>query len=374
MKYTSRELLRLAKRFNNQKRSYLLVDPLQGKHIPVSPTQCLDMLHSMGGLLKERYPEASLVIGFAETATAVGAAAAEMIGDNCTYFQTTRENVGGVARWVEFLEEHSHATEQKLAADNLEQAFTKTQTVIFIDDELSTGKTLMNMIVQLRGAYPELNDKKIVAASIINRMSQENTRFLANEGIECCSLLKIDNVDYTQTVEVFDIKEQSDIPETECVYTSFSAEKNAAGDPRTGVVIGEYISDVLSRHNALIKSNESAVPSGKRLVVIGTEECMYPGLLIAREYENSGRFESVRFHATTRSPIGICDDEDYPAKNGYKLQSFYEKDRQTYLYNLAEYDSALVVTDSRDEKCAGAENIAQLLHAYGCAEVIIERI
>lgn len=374
MKYTRRELLRLAKRFNNTKRSYLLVDPLQGKHIPVSPEKCFDMLYSMGRLLKERYPEAALVIGFAETATAVGAAAAEMIGDNCTYFQTTRENVCSVQRWVEFLEEHSHATEQKLAADNLEQAFAKTQTVIFIDDELSTGKTLMNMIVQLREAYPVLSEKKIAAASIINRMSRENVEFLASEGIECCSLLKIDNVDYTQTVVGFDIKEQSQIPEAESGYEDFSAEKTAAGDPRTGVVIGEYKNDVLTRHKALIKANKDAVPSGKKLVVIGTEECMYPGLLIAREYESSERYESVKFHATTRSPIGICTDEDYPTKNGYKLGSFYEEKRQTYLYNLAEYDSALIVTDSRDEKCAGAQDIARLLRSYGCTEVIIERI
>lgn len=35
--YTAAGTLRIAKRYNNPKRSYLLVNPLQAKHIPVSP-------------------------------------------------------------------------------------------------------------------------------------------------------------------------------------------------------------------------------------------------------------------------------------------------------------------------------------------------
>ena len=35
--YTECELVRIAKRENNRKRNYLVVNPLQGKHIPVSP-------------------------------------------------------------------------------------------------------------------------------------------------------------------------------------------------------------------------------------------------------------------------------------------------------------------------------------------------
>lgn len=373
MRYTQRELLRLAKRFNNKKRNYLLVDPLQGKHVPVSPDECLDMLHTLGEILKDNYGDTKLVIGFAETATAVGAAAAEVIGDNCTYFQTTREDIPEVGSWVEFLEEHSHATEQKLAADELAQAFDRTDTVIFIDDELSTGKTLRNIIAQLKGLYTGLSKKRIVAASIINRMSGENIELLAKDGIECCSLLKIENTDYTETVNKFDISEQSGLPECSTRAAEFCSGEGVR-TPRVGVTIGDYREGILNAHNRLISQHPEAVPKGKRLAVIGTEECMYPGLLIAREYVNSGRYESVRFHATTRSPIGICTDEDYPAQNGYKLRSFYDNERQTYLYNIAEYDSVLVVTDSHDSSFKGARDIAALFGSYGCGEIIIERI
>ena len=45
-----------------------------------------------------------------------------------------------------------------------------------------------------------------------------------------------------------------------------------------------------------------AVPDkGCSILVLGTEEFMYPALLAAREMEKLGHY--VRFHATTRSPI-----------------------------------------------------------------------
>ena len=36
MEYTEKDLVKIAKRENNTKRNYLVVDPLQGKHIPVA--------------------------------------------------------------------------------------------------------------------------------------------------------------------------------------------------------------------------------------------------------------------------------------------------------------------------------------------------
>ena len=71
--YTAADTLRIAKRYNNPKRSYLLVNPLQAKHIPVSPAAALEMMGALGDQVAAKYPEARLVIGFAETATAIGA-------------------------------------------------------------------------------------------------------------------------------------------------------------------------------------------------------------------------------------------------------------------------------------------------------------
>ena len=86
--YTSNNTLRIAKRFQNLKRPYLLVNPLQAKHIPVQPAAALDMMGTLGDLLARNYPETRLVIGFAETATAIGAVVAERIAPECVYVHT----------------------------------------------------------------------------------------------------------------------------------------------------------------------------------------------------------------------------------------------------------------------------------------------
>ena len=44
--YSASDVLRVAKRVNNPRRPYLLVNPLQGKHMPVSPTKSLQMIRS----------------------------------------------------------------------------------------------------------------------------------------------------------------------------------------------------------------------------------------------------------------------------------------------------------------------------------------
>lgn len=100
MKKYEKEIFRLAKRYANKKRSYLLVNPWQAKHMPVSPTDALLMMNDLGCLTAQKYPSARLVIGFAETATAVGAIVAANLADDCFYVHTTRESLAG--EYIEF--------------------------------------------------------------------------------------------------------------------------------------------------------------------------------------------------------------------------------------------------------------------------------
>ena len=63
MTYSQNDVLRIAKRVNNTRRSYLLVNRLQAKHIPVSPGRALEMMEQLGDLLAQKYPDTRLVIG-----------------------------------------------------------------------------------------------------------------------------------------------------------------------------------------------------------------------------------------------------------------------------------------------------------------------
>ena len=65
MKYTLDDLFVLGKRSGNEKRSFLLIDPLQAKHLPVSPTKALAMMDTLGSQLAAAYPDTGCIIGFA---------------------------------------------------------------------------------------------------------------------------------------------------------------------------------------------------------------------------------------------------------------------------------------------------------------------
>ena len=88
--YQESDLVCIGKRENNKKRNYLVVNKLQGKHIPVSPSKALGMFDALADILKEKYSgKKLLLVGFAETATAIGAEIAIKLG--AYYIQTTRE-------------------------------------------------------------------------------------------------------------------------------------------------------------------------------------------------------------------------------------------------------------------------------------------
>ncbi len=45
-----------------------------------------------------------------------------------------------------FSESHSHATEQKLVKTDLDKIIGKTDRIIFIEDEVTTGNTILNIV------------------------------------------------------------------------------------------------------------------------------------------------------------------------------------------------------------------------------------
>ena len=344
--YTSEKILRIAKRFNNQKRTYLFVNPLQAKHIPVSPRDSLGMMKALGYMLANKYPHTKLVIGFAETATAIGAVVAESLSPKCVYIHTTREDVSGVVQWVRFKEEHSHATEQNLAGDNLSAWISATDSVIFVDDEISTGKTMRNMIEQLKQKYPHLKNKRLVAASLLNRVAKEDEEKLASTGIVCEYLLKLPQADYPSAVKNVSIHEAPVAVPIKIAtrYQALFCEN--FGDPRKGIQISRYKHNCDEMAETFVMQFFDKIKNGSSILILGTEECMYPALKLGAALEDCGQNYCVSCHATTRSPIGVCADENYPITSGYKIKSFYDFDRATYIYNLCKYDVVVVVTDT----------------------------
>ncbi len=97
---------------------------------------------------------------------------------------------------------------------------------------------------------------------------------------------------------------------------------------------------------------------------------MYPALYIAEKIEKDCPF--VRCHATTRSPIEVSVEKNYPLHVRYELKSLYEKDRRTFLYDLEKYDTVLILTDAKGVR-EGENTLVNALYASGNEEIILIR-
>lgn len=356
--YTKETTLRVAKRYRNAKRAYLLVNPLQAKHMPVSPTEALTMMRTLGAGLRQEFPGARLVLGFAETATALGAAVASRLGPDCAFLTTTRE-AGEGPGWVRFLEEHSHAAEQKLWGGDLDALLQETDTVLFVDDEISTGKTLRNMVAQLTRRWPALGEKTLVAASLLNRVTPEQEEALADAGITCRCLVRLPQEDHTAQVADWTVTEAPPAVPQNLSFRQETLPGEGLLDPRKTLRIGAYDSSCQAVAEAMLSHTLGPVETLGKTLVLGTEECMYPALRLGERLERLGA--EVCCHATTRSPIGLCDAPGYPIRSGWKLPSFYEEERTTYVYNLKEYDTVIILSDTKKTDLRAIQALASVL-------------
>ncbi len=352
---TEEMLVKIARREKNVKRNYLVVNPLQGKHIPAAPGQAIGLFSRLAELVQNAYGnERLLLIGFAETATAIGAQAAVFLGAD--YIQTTREHVDG-AEYLFFSEEHSHASEQKLVKNDLDSEMERIDRIVFMEDEITTGKTILNIVRLLRKTYPSAR-VQYAAASLLNGMTQEHLDRYEENGILLHYLLKTDHAGYNKRAMRYDA-DGTYIP---CDVSAAEAVQEirirGALDPRRLVNAAEYEKACRKLWENLRKQWEA--PEGGRVLLVGTEECMYPSLYVGRRIEELGC--EVRCHSTTRSPIEVSAGETYPLHCRYELRSCYDADRITFLYDIAEYDAVVVITDAADADGADAGRNS-LLHA-----------
>ncbi len=366
VKYTEQELAAVAKRENNKKRSYLVVNRLQGKHVPVSPGKALRMFGSLAELLLEEYRgERLLLIGFAETATAVGAAVAEKLG--ALYIQTTREQIQDV-EYFYFSEQHSHATEQKLVKDDLDRVMERVDRIIFIEDEITTGNTIRNIIELLKKAYPGCAG--FSAASLLNGMAKTYQEEYAKSGIRLHWLLRTCHDSYEERAA--DCRGDGICHGCDSSLPAVVPEEYRISGCRDA----RRLTDGTLYKTACRQMGREAVERlqpvrGERILVIGTEEFMYPALVLASMLEEKTGW--VRCHSTTRSPILVSSEAWYPLHERYELRSLYDRQRTTFLYDLSAYDRVCMVTDAGEEEKEGLYSLINALVSCGNERICVIR-
>ena len=302
------ELISVCKRENNSKRDFIFVNRYQGKHVPARPQDILQLFETLRITISKdsrwNRKESVCIIGFAETATAIGNYIADNIPNkNYYYLQTTREK-SNKQLLVEFKEEHSHATEQALYGDL--QKLQKCDRILFVDDELSTGKTILNFINELE----KIGKFQYSVASFLNLQSKKDEQKFKEKNIDTYCLIKGKIKDKNKKISI------------------------------------EQLSDI---EDLNVLRNEYEHP--KTDLVIGTEEDMYNAILKAERLEKSNTSgKQYYFQASTRSPICPCNEDDYVLYNRIRFVSAKDDNRIVYLYNLRQYDRIIVMANQSEEQ------------------------
>lgn len=342
--YTPEDIVNVCKRKNNPKRDFLFVNSLQGKHLHVAPSKIFDLydelvLSIMNSICSD---EKIVVIGFAETATAIGHYIASSL-PNCSYYmQTTRELIPGAMPLLEFKEEHSHATEQFLYGSQSE--LFQCDRIIFVDDEISTGKTVLNFIY----AIEELGVRaKYGVASILNWQNDMWSNNFESLNIDTYFVLrgKLKNLDAKVPVSsayeidqlLYTTPSLPKIIEVKSDFSNFDKERIGS----TPYNLSEFAENIYAQVSAKLDKLPSP---GENVLVLGTEEYMFAPMVIGKMLSEE-RNVNVQFHATTRSPIVSSPLSGYAIKTSYPITSCYDSIRNTFVYNLEYYDKVYIITD-----------------------------
>lgn len=367
---------------NNVKRRFLFVSKVLGKHLSVNPNHAL----AVSRLLAMRYYEAfsgkeatdrdqvikaaksmdtdyrprssheyniqekSLVIGFAETATGLGHAVFDALNNAMGYYHTTRADISSMDEAITFEEEHSHATSHRVY-ESSRMKLEKAKHIILVDDEISTGNTLINIMRSINRKYGIKSFSILTLLDWRNKANCDKMETFSKElGLDATvySLLKGEIVSVENGGLELDEIKQHKIFSKELIadhHGKTETETHMFSSPFTGYTgrfginktqqrgLCQYIADLAEGLQSHVK--------GKTLI-LGTEEYMYIPMKIASELKGD-----IAFKSTTRSPIYPFLDEAYPIKSGVNFSSVYSEDVDNYVYNLKEeaYDTILLMVE-----------------------------
>ncbi|MES9505215.1 phosphoribosyltransferase [Streptomyces sp. NPDC000609] len=382
-----KDLLGLALR-RNPKRAHLLVSNVLGKHVPQKPSVVYGAGFELGrkarALLGDAEARRAVVLGYAETATGLGHAVADGLG-LAPYLHSTRRPVEGVARAGGFEESHSHATshlllpeDPDLLAGDLGPAplpgAVSDAPLVLVDDEFSTGNTVLNTIRALHERYPR---SRYVIVALVDMRSPADRGRLAGFAAEIgarVDLVARSSGTVTLPEGVLEkgraLVAAHDGAGPVAHDGACSAAPRPAGGqgPRpcarvdlqwpAGVPDGGRHGFTPAHRAAL----EQALPAmaariaealgddARRVLILGFEELMYAPLRLGTALEDRTQAE-VRYSTTTRSPVLAVDDPGYAIRTRLVFPAHDDPadgpgDRYAYNVAGAGFDAVVLVVDS----------------------------
>ncbi|MBN9518759.1 phosphoribosyltransferase domain-containing protein [bacterium] len=320
----------------SRKRGFVFVSRVLGKHVPVRPRVIADTHTRLAEKLLN-LPGPVAFVALAETATGLGQGVFEEVARHtgradAVFLHTTRYRLARPPA-LGFEEPHSHAPDHLLyepADAGCADRFRRAESLVLIDDEISTGRTLRNLAAAYRRVNPRLAAVHLVC--LTDWLGPRRAALAAELDVPVTvhSLLR---GGYTFDPDpAFDPGPAPDV-------TGRGDHKDAilsSNHGRLGVR-GPLTYDL----DAMIAA--TGVKPGERVLVLGTGEFMHPPYRLARRLEERGW--DVWFQATTRSPL--VGGGELGAV--LEFADNYGDDMPNYVYNVADrhYDRVLIGYETR---------------------------
>lgn len=330
------ELVGLALRAGNRRRAHLLVSNVLGKHVPQRPSVVhgagLELGHRVRALLGEQASARAVVLGYAETATGLGHSVAD--GLDAPYLHSTRRPVPGIAPLGGFEEEHSHATSHLLLPTDPE-FLSGGGPLVLVDDEFSTGRTVLNTIRELHARYPR---EHYVVVALVDLRSAADRHRLAETAAQLGVRLDLVATASGAVQLPEDVVQRAErlIADAVAGTDAAAAVGEAAAEPAPLVRVdldwpaglpdgGRHGFTPADRARldaalpalagqvaeALAGAPDAAGRGDGRVLVLGCEELMYAPLRLAGALDERLGGDRVRYSTTTRSPVLAVDDPGY---------------------------------------------------------------
>lgn len=405
-----RDLVGLAVR-RNPRRAHLLVSTVLGKHVPTDPRLVYGSGMLLGTLVAKALaapagaphpgdrvggellglalagapgastalvsraqrlrgaaaavPAGTVVLGYAETATALGHAVADAL--DVAMVHSTRRRVPGVTPVGGFEEEHSHATSHLVMPED-PALLAGSGPLVLVDDELSTGTTALNTIAALQAVHPRPHYAIAVLVDLRSdadreRMARNATEFGARIDVVALAAGRVELPDDVLSAGRL-LVEQTEATQPEATTPAVRrapVHRVALAAPlgvREGGRHGFTPADraALEKHLAAVAVGVTEVIGPGSVHVLGFEELMYAPVRLAQALTALLPDRQVTYSSTTRSPVLAVADDAYAIRSRLVFPAHDDPadgpgDR--YAYNVAaatgnddRFDTVVLVVDA----------------------------
>lgn len=156
------ELCCFAARYNNR-RGFLIVSRVLGRHVPARPRAIRAASDALSAIIPADLPGPVLFVGLAEIAITLGQSVhaawqRRSRRRDALFLHSTRQMLGREPL-IRFSEPHSHAASHLLYEPDSNvwpQGLEQVQSLVLVDDEVTTGNTFVNLAAQLAPLLPRL--------------------------------------------------------------------------------------------------------------------------------------------------------------------------------------------------------------------------